>query len=110
MFRDQAAAFAFDKLARELSWEAIEAGILERLDPQARSFVLMPLMHSESLAEHQRALPLFERFSSESTVDFEKRHLAIIERFGRYPHRNEVLGRESSREEVKFLQQPGSSF
>lgn len=110
MYRDRPQAFAFDEMARKLSWEAIETGSLERLEQAQRGFLLMPLMHSETLDDHYRALPLFERYTGEGTLTFEKRHLAIIERFGRYPHRNAILGRESTAEEQAFLQQPGSSF
>ena len=110
MFRDQPEAFAHDEAARMLSWTAIEAGILDRLDQQQRSFVLMPQMHSEMLDDHRRALALFERYTSEGTLDFERRHMAIVERFGRYPHRNAILGRESTPEELVFLQGPGSGF
>jgi uncharacterized protein (DUF924 family) len=70
----------------------------------------MPYMHSESRLIHEKALTLFEQAGLENNLDFEKRHLAIIERFGRYPHRNAILGRQSTAEEVVFLEQPGSSF
>ena len=78
--------------------------------PEERHFMLIPLMHSESRRIHRQALELFERHTSEGALDFERKHQAIIERFGRYPHRNAVLGRESTPEELAFLQQPGSSF
>ena len=110
MFRGQTASFAYDIQALELSKAAVDAGTHTRLDQSKTSFVLMPYMHSESLADHQAALPLFEQFCSESTLDFERRHAAIIKRFGRYPHRNAILGRESTAEEIAFLNQPGSSF
>lgn len=70
----------------------------------------MPFMHSESLSIHQQALTLFKQDGLESNYQFELKHLAIIERFGRYPHRNMLLGRESTEEELRFLQQPGSRF
>jgi uncharacterized protein (DUF924 family) len=110
MFRGQAASFAYDIQALELSKAAVDVGAHTRLDQSKTSFVLMPYMHSESLADHQAALPLFEQYCSESTLDFERRHAAIIQRFGRYPHRNAILGRESTPEEIAFLNQPGSSF
>ena len=70
----------------------------------------MPFMHSESLQIHEVGLVLFAEMGNEGTLEYEKKHKAIIERFGRYPHRNELLGRESTPEELEFLQQPGSSF
>ena len=72
--------------------------------------MLMPLMHSESRVIHVQAEKLFRQYTSESTYDFELKHKAIIDRFGRYPHRNAVLGRESTAEESEFLRQPDSSF
>ena len=110
MFRDQACAFSYDGLARDRARAAVAAGVLERLQENRRSFVLMPFMHSEELEDHRFALPLFQQYCSANTLDFEKRHAAIIERFGRYPHRNAVLGRASSTEELEFLSRPGSSF
>ncbi len=70
----------------------------------------MPHMHSESLKVHEAALELFAGPGLEDNLDFEKRHMAIIERFGRYPHRNKALGRASTDEEIAFLKEPGSSF
>ncbi len=80
------------------------------LTPVERSFLYMPYMHSESAAIHALAMQLFDQPGLEKNWDFEVRHKAIIDRFGRYPHRNAVLGRASTQEEVDFLQQPGSSF
>ena len=70
----------------------------------------MPFMHSESAVIHEEAVVLYEAYGNEGNLDFELRHKAIIDRFGRYPHRNEILGRDSTAEEVEFLSQPGSSF
>ena len=70
----------------------------------------MPFMHSESPDAHTRALELFEQPGMKQNLKFEHTHKAIIDRFGRYPHRNEILGRESTPEEIEFLKQPGSSF
>ncbi|WP_350563006.1 DUF924 family protein, partial [Psychrobacter sp. CAL346-MNA-CIBAN-0220] len=75
-----------------------------------RKFTIMPFMHSESAVIHKRYLPLFEQLNDPTTLDFERRHKDIIDEFGRYPHRNEALGRESTAEEDAFLQQPNSSF
>jgi len=70
----------------------------------------MPYMHSESALIHEEAVRLFSRPGLEFNLDFEYKHKAIIDRFGRYPHRNAILGRQSTSEELDFLKQPGSSF
>jgi uncharacterized protein (DUF924 family) len=70
----------------------------------------MPFMHSESLIIHKKALRLFNEPGLEDNFDYEIKHKNIIERFGRYPHRNKILGRDSTAEEIEFLSQPGSSF
>ena len=75
-----------------------------------RVFAYMPYMHSESALIHEQALELFAQPGMENNLDFERRHKAIIDRFGRYPHRNAVLGRTSTPEELAFLSEPGSSF
>lgn len=109
MFRDQPGAFASDPLALALAQAAIADGAdLELTSPQ-RAFMYMPFMHSESLMIHDIAVDLFTRNRPEN-LEFEMRHRAMIERFGRYPHRNQILGRISTAEEIEFLLQPGSSF
>lgn len=110
LFRDQAAAFACDAMALVLAQEAVAAGADDQLSPLECAFLYMPYMHSESVAIHEQAVELFAAAGLERQLDFEHRHKAIIDRFGRYPHRNQVLGRVSSAEELAFLQQPGSSF
>ena len=75
-----------------------------------RSFAYMPYMHSESALVHAQAALLFAQPGMEDTLRFELRHKAIIDRFGRYPHRNVLLGRESTPEELAFLNEPGSGF
>ena len=82
----------------------------EELEESKRAFLYMPFMHSESADIHEIALYLFDCPGLEDNYNFELRHKAIIDRFGRYPHRNDLLGRESTPEEIEFLQQPGSSF
>ena len=104
-------AFAQDAMALVLSQEAVAAGALAELtDPMERAFLLMPYMHSESRLIHAQAEPLFEAHTPANNLDFERRHRTIIDRFGRYPHRNQILGRSSTEEEIEFLKQPGSSF
>jgi len=110
MFRDTAKAFQSDGMALILSQEAISLKADTGLEPSEKSFMYMPFMHSESLHIHTRAVELFERCGNESNLRFELKHKEIIERFGRYPHRNEILGRKSTPEELEFLTQAGSSF
>ena len=111
IYRDTPAAFAQDSMALALAQEAVTAGALEILETvEARKFVLMPYMHSESKLIHQRAVTLFEQYTNADTVEAEMKHKVIIDRFGRYPHRNIVLGRQSTAEEIAFLKQPNSSF
>ena len=111
MYRDSPQAFAADPLALGLAQEAIAAGADQALDsPVKRSFLYMPFMHSESLAIHDLSRELFTKNGNELNLEYEEKHRAIIERFGRYPHRNKILGRESTPEELAFLKEPGSSF
>ena len=110
MFRGSPLSFAQDALALALSQEAVSVGADKALSPVERSFLYMPFMHSESLKIHEVAVALFRRNGLEGNLDYELKHKAIIERFGRYPHRNAILGRESTQEEIEFLKQPGSSF
>lgn len=109
IYRDQPSAFAADPLALALSQEAVRAGADESLGASERAFLYMPHMHSESTRVHEVALALFENGPKEN-FEFEQRHKAVIDRFGRYPHRNAILGRQSTAEEAEFLAQPGSSF
>ncbi len=110
MFRDSARAFASDTLSLALSQEAVACGADQALTPVQRSFLYMPYMHSESLKIHEVAVGLYRKNGIQSNLDFEFKHKKIIEKFGRYPHRNRVLGRQSTTEEIEFLKQPGSSF
>jgi uncharacterized protein (DUF924 family) len=110
MYRGSPLAFANDALALALAQEAVSAGADAVLSPVQRSFLYMPYMHSESLKIHEIAVDLFRRNGIKGNLDFEMKHKAIIERFGRYPHRNSILGRTSTEEEIEFLKQPGSGF
>jgi uncharacterized protein (DUF924 family) len=103
IYRDTSQAFAFDALALVLAQEAVASGADRELPGERRSFMYMPYMHSESLLIHERAVELFGRLKSPSDLDYEFRHKRIIERFGRYPHRNAVLGRASTPEEIEFV-------
>ncbi|WP_347329858.1 DUF924 family protein [Marinimicrobium locisalis] len=110
LYRDRPEAFAQDALALALAQEAVAAEADQSLEPAQRAFLYMPYMHSESALIHEEAVRLFDQPGLEHNLKFERRHREIIERFGRYPHRNELLGRQSTEEEQAFLKQPGSSF
>lgn len=110
MFRDTPQSFAQDSLALALSQQAIAVGSDKELNAIERTFLYMPFMHSESLLIHQQACLLYKTNGIASNYQFELKHLDIIEKFGRYPHRNIILNRQSSNEETKFLSQPNSSF
>lgn len=110
LFRADPRAFASDPLALALAQEAIRAGADREMPAVRRAFLYMPFMHSESRVIHVDAERLFRQSGLENNYDFELRHKAIIDRFGRYPHRNAILGRTSTSEERAFLEQPGSSF
>lgn len=110
LYRDQPQAFAQDGMALVLAQEAVSLGMDQQLPVVQRSFFYMPFMHSESLPMHDRAVALFSVPGMENSLDYEHRHRDIILRFGRYPHRNAILQRASTEEELEFLLQPGSSF
>lgn len=110
LYRDDARAFACDAAALVLAQEAIAGGVDDSLSGDQQVFLYMPFMHSESPRIQRESLRLFERLGKPTNMDFARRHAEIIERFGRYPHRNAVLGRHSTPEEQEFLRQPGSSF
>ncbi|QPL44655.1 DUF924 domain-containing protein [Halomonas sp. A40-4] len=110
IYRDDASAFATDTLALALAQEAVAASADAEFSSEQRAFLYMPYMHSESATIHERAMELFNQPGLEKNFDFEVRHKAIIDRFCRYPHRNALLGRVSTDEELAFLKQPGSSF
>lgn len=110
IYRDTPDAFASDPLALALAQTAIERNQHTALTQGQRYFLYMPYMHSESALIHEQAVKLFEALDDTSGLEFELKHKAIIDRFGRYPHRNAILGRTSTPEETIFLQEPGSSF
>ncbi|WP_367103245.1 DUF924 family protein [uncultured Psychrobacter sp.] len=110
IYRDTPTAFSQDPMALTLAQEAVAAGLLEELNFEERRFLLMPYMHSESKLIHHEAEKLFKQYTNDEVYGFEIRHKVIIDRFGRYPHRNETLGRVSTPEELVFLKEPGSSF
>jgi uncharacterized protein (DUF924 family) len=110
IFRNTPQAFAQDPMALALAQEAVAADVHKALSPTERAFLLLPFMHSESHQIHEWAERLYREFAPASNLDFELKHKAIIDRFGRYPHRNAILGRASTPDEIEFLRQPDSSF
>jgi len=120
MFRGTSKMFEADELARDVCYEGLESGFDAELGFDERVFFYLPLEHSESMVDQMRCLEMFQSLVEDAPahlqhdamnyLDFADRHRAIIERFGRYPQRNEALGRASTSEELAFLETPGSSF
>lgn len=110
MFRNAPWMYLWDGMALVLAQEAVNVQADQALEPRQRAFLYMPYMHSESALIHEQAVMLFNSPGLENSYEFELQHKAIIDRFGRYPHRNELMGRESTAEELAFLQEPNSSF
>jgi uncharacterized protein (DUF924 family) len=109
IFRGTLRAFAGDPAALAAATSIIERGFDRLLSAQERTFVYLPFEHAEDLAAQRRSLALFQALDPDD-MEYARRHYEIIARFGRFPHRNAVLGRESTPEEIEFLKQPGSSF
>jgi len=109
MFRGTPRAFASDPLALAAARETIARGFDSLISPLERTFIYLPFAHAEDLAAQRRSLALFHALDPED-MRYAKRHYEIIARFGRFPHRNAALGRESTAEEIEFLKRPGSSF
>ena len=110
IYREKPESFACDPMAVALTQVAISKGMESELSETHRSFLYMPFIHSESPVIHIEAAKLFEALGDPNSLEFEHKHKAIIDRFGRYPHRNKILGRQSTPEEMRFLKQPNSSF
>jgi uncharacterized protein (DUF924 family) len=110
IYRGQPGAFEADPLALALAQAAVAGGDDLALSEAERAFLYMPYMHSESKRIHAVAAELFRTRASKDSHQFELKHKEIIDRFGRYPHRNQILGRTSTPEELAFLDTPGSSF
>lgn len=110
IYRNHPYAFATDPLALALAQMAVATKIDQQLDNIQRAFLYLPYMHSESQMVHKVAVSLFSQRGMEESLDFELKHKTIVDRFGRYPHRNKILGRTSTPEEIDFLKTPGSSF
>ncbi len=110
VYRDTPRSFAQDALALVLAQELVASTQDRSLSLAQRSFGYMPYMHSESAVVHAQAVVEFDQPGMEDTLRFELHHKELIDRFGRYPHRNAILGRASTAEELEFLSGPGSSF
>ena len=115
VYRGTPKAFAGDALALAAALALDDAGAHQTLPPVQRAFAYMPFEHAENLAMQERAVILFDKLNAsapgfESTLDYARRHYDVIRKFGRFPHRNAILGRPSTPEEIAYLEQPGSGF
>lgn len=110
MFRGEPKAFAWDGMALTLAQQAIASGLDTELDENERLFLYLPFQHSESALIHEEAMRLFEALAHEKAFEMERIHRDIIDRFGRYPHRNEQLGRETTPEEADYLRENHEEF
>lgn len=119
LFRGQPRSFATDSQARVIAAHLVDTGQDQQLTPAQRFFVYVPFEHSEALTDQNRCIELMQNLVNtvpdldkglKGGLDYAIRHRDVIQRFGRFPHRNEILGRQSTPEEIEFLQQPGSSF
>ena len=110
MFRGTPRAFASDPKALSLAQAAIDRGLDSEVPERARLFFYLPLEHAEDRAAQARCVSLMARLSDPELLKWAEAHKAVIDRFGRFPHRNQILGRRSSAQELEFLKEPGSSF
>ncbi len=114
LFRGSPQAFATDAKALDIAKQAIAQDFDKDLLVMQRLFLYLPFEHSENIEDQRRSLELFAQLKgdpiSESYIDYAQKHFDVIEQFGRFPHRNKILGRESTPAELKFLSKPGSSF
>jgi uncharacterized protein (DUF924 family) len=109
MFRDDIRTYASDALAREVASRAIERSVDVRIDPALREFLYLPFMHSEHLADQLRCIELSRAAGHTESLKWAEHHADIIRRFGRFPHRNRLLGRSTTPEEQAFLDEGGFS-
>jgi uncharacterized protein (DUF924 family) len=107
MFRGTARAFAADSLAREVARRSLARGFDREVESAMRSFFYMPFMHSESLADQEYCVELFRAIGEPEAIKYAEIHRDAIQRFGRFPHRNELLGRSSSADEIAYLESGG---
>lgn len=110
MFRGDPRSYATDEKALATAKHAVDRAYDRELPPIRRTFLYMPFMHSEDRGDQRRSVDLFRGLGSGDSAGYAVRHMEIVERFGRFPHRNAVLGRATTPEEAEFLKEPGSSF
>ncbi len=110
IFRDTPKAFSGDEMALVLCQKSINSKWFSELSMTFKQFLLMPMMHSEDISIQEKSLPLFKQHANNRTYEFAVKHRDIIAKFGRFPHRNLILSRPSTEEELMFLNEPGSSF
>ncbi|MEM9684258.1 MAG: DUF924 family protein, partial [Pseudomonadota bacterium] len=110
IFRGSPQSFAYDAKALSVARQSLDLGHDGAVAPFQRTFFYLPFEHSEEMADQDRSVALFEALGDDNGLDYAVRHRDIVRQFGRFPHRNAVLGRKSTPEEVEFLKQPGSSF
>lgn len=115
IYRDDKKSFEGDELAVKIVKEGIEKGFDKQIDPKRRMFFYMPFMHSENIENQERCIELIKELSKENkkaklNLKYANMHKDIIEKFNRFPHRNKILNRESTEEEIDFLKTKGSSF
>ena len=110
IYRGTPRAFAGDEKALKLSFKCLKNGYLSNDNTHKCKFMLLPMMHSEDISVQELSLPLFKDLNDQRTYEYALRHRDIIKIFGRFPHRNDILGRASTEKEIEFLKNPGSSF
>ena len=110
IFRGSPKSFSGDEKALNITFKFLKSWRIEDLDTRKIQFLLMPMMHSEDIKIQEKSLPLFKNYTNDRVYKFAKSHRNIIHRFGRFPHRNKILSRVSTNEEIEFLKQKGSLF
>ncbi len=110
IYRGSPDAFASDAQALAAAKQAVSRGFDAGLSPEGRQFLYLPFMHSENLADQDEGMALYAALGLDEPLDYMRQHRDVIARFGRFPHRNEILGRSSTAEELAFLDEPGSRF
>jgi uncharacterized protein (DUF924 family) len=110
MFRGSPHSFGTDRMARKIADAAVKAGLDQELPREQRVFLYLPFEHSEDLADQERSVALISALGDERYTEYAIAHQKVIEQFGRFPHRNEVLGRQSTEQELEYLAKPGSGF
>ncbi len=103
MFRQDARQYSTEAHARNIARGAIERGLDEQLTPAQKAFLYLPFMHSESIEDQERSVALYEKAELADNLAYARHHRDVVKRFGRFPHRNEVLGRQSTEEEIEYL-------